>query len=409
MMGKSAVKPFGVNLLSSFTKHYSITYVAYSLAESLLGRGGPISLVDVRFDQTAEVRPVPAHLSPYLARSVAEMRHPITVHAMPAMFLPEVLARNPVLRNPNTLQVANLWWEFPGLPAVVAENLWRFDAVLTHSDFVANLATAQAPGTHVINAPLRWRVDVPAATDRARFGLRPTGTAFLFVFDADSESGTIDPLTGHGRKNPLELIEVFRTAFPGPSEDVQLVIRATNIEKPAHAALKARLEAACRDDGRIRILSGHLPFAELMGLTASCDAYVSLHRGEGLGLGMLEAMALGKPVIASAWSGNLSFMNLTNSCPVRCRLVPLRPEYRYFGFELPPGTLWAEPIKEEAAAVMRHLHHDRPFREAVGRRARAGYETHQAAAQSETWIDELQALYAIFPHRPRVTGKYSSP
>ena len=209
----------------------------------------------------------------------------------------------------------------------MSDELWRFDAVLTHSDFLAQLALALASGTQVINAPLRWRIDGPAAPDRGRFSLPPSATVFLFVFDADTESGTIDPLTGHGRKNPRELI---------------------------------------------------------------------------------EAMAFGKPVITSAWSGNLDFMNLANSCLVRCRVVPLRAGYRYWGFELPPGTLWAEPIKEEAATAKRQLHYDRSFREAIGRRARAGYESHQKAAQAETWIDELKTLHEIFPHRPRVVGKHSS-
>ena len=50
---------------------------------------------------------------------------------------------------------------------------------------------------------------------------------------------------------------------------------------------------------------------------AACDAYVSLHRSEGTGLTITDAMALGKPVIATGWSGNMDFMNVANSFPVQ--------------------------------------------------------------------------------------------
>jgi glycosyltransferase involved in cell wall biosynthesis len=402
------VETFGINLVGTFTKRFSLAYVACSLAESLIDQNVPLSLLNVQFEGDATPAAFPRHLAAYERPAAAGLAHPVTLYVLPAVVLPDLMAAHAWLRDPRRIHVANLWWEFAALPSTAAQEVLRHDVILAHTDFIANLAAAHAPGTHVVKTPLNWRIACDAEPDRSRFGLPASGTAFLFVYDADSEYGTIDPSTGHSRKNPWELIDAFRLAFPASNDDVHLVIRATNLEKPSHAALRERLLAAARGDGRIRVLSGAMQFADVMSLTASCDVYVSLHRAEGLGLGMLEAMAVGKPVIASAWSGNLSFMNLANSCPVRCRLVPLREGYRYWGVELPPGTVWAEPIKEDAAAFMRLLHQDRSFREAVGRRARAAYEAHQAAARQETWIDELRAFYQTFPHRPRIAGKYSA-
>lgn len=400
---------FGINLVGTFTKRFSLSFVACSLAESLIERTVPLALLNVHFDGDAVSAPFPRHLSAYERPAAAGFVHPVTLYVLPAVVLPDLMAAHSWLRDPGRIHVNNLWWEFAALPSAAAQEVLRHDVILAHSDFVAHLAATHAPGTHVVKAPLTWRIPGAAGPDRSRFGIPVEGTAFLFVYDADSEYGTVDPSTGDSRKNPWDLIEAFRMAFPAAAgDDVHLVVRATNIEKPAHAALRERLLAAVQGDGRIRILAGAMRFDDVMSLTASCDAYVSLHRAEGLGLGMLEAMSVGKPVIASAWSGNLSFMNLANSCPVRCRLVPLREGYRYWGVELPPGTVWAEPIKEDAAAWMRLLHRDPRFREALGRRARAAYEAHQAAALQETWIDELRAYHETFPYRPRVAGKYSA-
>lgn len=402
------MEPFGINVVGTFTRRYSLSYVACSLAESLIERRVPLALLDVRFSDGAPPSPFPRHLAAYERPGTEGFAHPVTLYVLPAVVLPDLMAAHAWLRDPRRIHVTNLWWEFATLPTAAAREVLRHDAILAYSDFIANLAAAHAPGTHVVKAALNWRIGCHATPDRDRFGIPPGGTAFLFVYDADSEHGTVDPASGHSRKNPWDLIEAFRLAFPASEPDVHLIIRASNIDKPAHAALRQRLLAAVQGDGRIRIVDGEMRFEDVMSLTASCDVYVSLHKAEGLGLGMLEAMSFGKAVIASAWSGNLTFMNLANSCPVRCRLVPLREGYRYWGVELPPGTVWAEPIREDAAASMRLLHHDRRFREEVGRRARASYEAHQAEARRETWIDELASLHATFPNRPRIAGKYSA-
>ena len=84
---------------------------------------------------------------------------------------------------------------------------------------------------------------------------------------------------------------------------------------------------------------------------SSCDAYVSLHRSEGIGLTIAEAMGLGKPVIATGWSGNTDFMDVSNAFPVGYRLVELEENVGPYH----AGEVWAEPSVEHAAELMRFV------------------------------------------------------
>src|SRR5690606_26031032 len=114
------------------------------------------------------------------------------------------------------------------------------------------------------------------------------------------------------------------------------------------------------------LIDHNLSRAELVGLIEACDCYVSLHRSEGLGLTMAEAMLLGKPVIATGYSGNLEFMDRSNSLLVGYDLVPI-------GRDIPPypgDLLWAEPSCAEAAEAMCWVHEHPDEARALGERAR---------------------------------------
>jgi glycosyltransferase involved in cell wall biosynthesis len=105
----------------------------------------------------------------------------------------------------------------------------------------------------------------------------------------------------------------------------------------------------------------------MVGLTASFDSFVSLHRSEGFGIGMAQAMYLGKPVIATGYSGNMDFMNHNNSYLVRYRLVEL--DQNYGPYE--KGYVWADPDLEHAAELMRRVFADPGGAQQVARQAEA--------------------------------------
>ena len=126
------------------------------------------------------------------------------------------------------------------------------------------------------------------------------------------------------RKNPLAAIAAFRKAF-GDAPDRVLAIKV--IDNGAQWA-RRELDTAIAGAGNIRLIEGMLPEADMAGLMAAADIVISLHRSEGFGLVPAQAMALGKPVIATAWSGNLDFMNKNNSALVSYSLSGARPGRR---------------------------------------------------------------------------------
>jgi glycosyltransferase involved in cell wall biosynthesis len=242
------------------------------------------------------------------------------------------LERCGVHLRPGVRRAAVLYWECETPPADLADRLRGIDEVWAPTRFVADAfrpALSIPVYTLLPGLELPAVIPAPRADDRFRF---------LFTFDMASLMA---------RKNPLGLIRAFRRAFR-PDEPAELVIKVARGEQcPADLA---ELAAACRDNG-VSLIDHHLPRADLLGLMAGCDCYVSLHRAEGLGLGMAEAMLLGKPVVATRYSGNLDFLTDDTASLVDCELVPVPA-----GTPYPPGARWAEPSVVHAAEQLRRVY-----------------------------------------------------
>jgi glycosyltransferase involved in cell wall biosynthesis len=214
------------------------------------------------------------------------------------------------------------------------------------------------------------------------FGLSRTADrrfTFLFVFHLSS---------GMARKNPLGLLAAFRAAFRA-EEPVDLVLKVTSFGPNGRndAGMATLREAAMGLN--VQIVDQVLSTNETLALVEACDAYVSLHRSEGLGLSMAEAMLLGRPVIASRYSGNLDFMTDDNSLLVPGRLVAVGPD-------IPPhepDALWFDPSLEEAARRMRQLYEHPSFCRELGERARRNaVKQFCPHAAGQRMIARLQAI-----------------
>jgi glycosyltransferase involved in cell wall biosynthesis len=131
----------------------------------------------------------------------------------------------------------------------------------------------------------------------------------------------------------------------------------------------ARLRDEVRDLGG-RIIEGTLPRSETNALLAACDCYASLHRAEGFGLTLAEAMLLGKPTVATAYSANLDFMTPQNSFLVSNRLVELKSAIGPY----PAGAVWAEPDVEHAVEHLRFVFEHRDDARQIGLRAKQDLE-----------------------------------
>jgi glycosyltransferase involved in cell wall biosynthesis len=164
------------------------------------------------------------------------------------------------------------------------------------------------------------------------------------------------------RKNPIGAIEAFRAAF-GDRSDRLLVMKIANPDHyPADFALIA---TAVGDAKNIRIDTQLYPPGVAHALTAAADIVLSLHRSEGFGLVPAEAMLLGKPVIATGWSGNMTFMDAQSAALVDFRLVDAKdPRQVYY------GSHWAEPNLESVVFQLRRLADDAMERTALGLRAK---------------------------------------
>lgn len=253
--------------------------------------------------------------------------------------------------------IALWYWELERFPARWHGNFDYYDEIWVPTQFCREAFEAVSPiPIHSIPYPLEPFAGEPR---RADFGIPGDACVFLFNFDFFSTLA---------RKNPQGAIAAFRKAFAS-TEKAVLVLKSIN---GAHdPAGREQIQRAIEGLNVIWI-EEHLSSEQMRNLFASADCYVSLHRSEGLGLGMAQAMSAGKPVIATGYSGNLEFMTPDNSLLVPYTLTELTEDY---GPASSPciyerGNRWAEPDITYAAEQMRRLCLDSALRHQIGERAR---------------------------------------
>lgn len=249
-------------------------------------------------------------------------------------------------------RVLAVWnWELPAVPRDWDRGFRSVHGILCTSQFVEDaMRRAGGPPTAVIHYP----VPRPRLAPMGRMDIDLTDDAFvsLCVFDASS---VVE------RKNPLGAIAAHRLAF-GDDPSKILIIKTYNtcLAGPGWQDVLA----AARGHANIRIVDRKMSREEVWSLMALCDVFISLHRSEGVGLAPLEAMRLGRAVLATAWSGNMDFMDDGNAALVPHDKVPAmdrRGVYSVIGAE------WAEPRIAVAAQLLQRLFQDAPWRASLGR------------------------------------------
>ncbi len=267
-------------------------------------------------------------------------------------------------------------WELPKYPAAWAAQLRRFDEVWALSGFIgASLATAGV-ASHLIGqgVELEGGPNLP----RRYFGIRESAFVLLNLFDVSSYPS---------RKNPdaiLGLLERIRR--DDPYRDVQLVLKVKNGERAAE-----EWAATMVDDPQVKVISTPLDTHGVRSLLAACDCFVSLHRAEGFGRGLGEAMALGRLALGTGWSGNLDFMTAENSLLVRHTLTKLRSgEYPHW-----QGQSWAEPDLDHAWSLLRPVMDDPDRGRAIARQGQADVlRTHGNRAVGLRILQRLEQIAA---------------
>jgi len=233
-------------------------------------------------------------------------------------------------------------WELPTFPKNFARSEKYFNEIWVLSNYVSE-SVSNALSIPVVKIPSPIQFDESKLVkNKEKFGLKEKDFVFLFIFDFCSY---------FERKNPLAIIEAFQKAFD-EKDDVTLVFKTINGTKFSYEFNK--LKNSCNSKN-ILLINEHWSKDDLLSLVASSDCYVSLHRSEGLGLTMAEAMLAKKPVIATAYGGNSDFMNINNSFPVKFKLIELNKDYGPYK----KGNFWAEPDINHAASLMKEVYENR--------------------------------------------------
>ncbi len=318
----------GVNVVGFLGAELGIGESARLLVAALAAHRVPYATTSVdRFSQSRTTRPgVDSASSEAFDTTVLCVNSDLTPTVAPA--IADLMDRS--------YRIGMWYWEVEDFPPTQHGGFAVLDEVWVATDFVRRAVEPHSPvPVRTLTPPLPQRGAEPTLTT-ADLGL-PDRPYLLFSFDFLS---TVE------RKNPLGLLEAFSAAF-APDEGPLLVIKSINADKRPAQAERLRLAAATRPD--VVLLEEHVSPEARDALVAHCSAYVSLHRSEGLGLTMAEAMAWGKPVVATRYSGNLQFMTDQNSF-----LVGWRPATVPSGAApYPAGGTWADPDPAEATRLIR--------------------------------------------------------
>lgn len=337
-----------VNILGYIRGQFGLAESARLYARALIDAGVQVRLydVDLGLPHGWEDRSLEAWIGEGIP-------HRVSIIFINPDYLQQALKKIGSARLEGRYLIACWFWELERVPEAWLPAIDQVDEIMVASEFIEN-AFRRVTSKPILRVPQPLSEIHDSGLQRVDFGLEEGKFIFLVTFDFNSWVE---------RKNPYAALNAFRSAFPLERDDVRLLIKSSNGFR--HPEKLRELLNVSAQDGRILVRDQIIDRAHLNALQRCANAYVSLHRAEGLGLGLAECMAMGKPVIATAWSGNMDFMSEENSCLVGFRMIPVR-EGEYPNSE---GSFWADANIEEAADYMRRLVDEPGFAVGIGARA----------------------------------------
>ena len=362
----------GVTLIGSFTGKDSISKVMRDLLFAIHDAGIPFQALNTGGNEDPARTGVLQLMTP--PKDFMVRKHPLVI---------EIL--NGVSPRKMVNGLANIvFWEFEDGFLPVYPAFSRKSHVIGMSDFVVGMLRHELPATVRVSKllyPFRPNFGkIPSRRDvRSRFGIPQDAFAVFFNFDFAS---------GFGRKNPDGAMRAFATAFKDDPKTFLVFKTMRSCQFPRRVEYLERLAKELKIADRFLMIHSYVSSSDIYGLTNACDVYLSLHRGEGFGLGVAEAMSLGLPVVVSDYSATTEFCNSENSILVPCQVVRPRADqqdhltYTYV-------TKWAEPNIAFAADALRRLRRDSGLCARLGERAGTDISEHFSISRFKASLEAI--------------------
>jgi glycosyltransferase involved in cell wall biosynthesis len=249
-------------------------------------------------------------------------------------------------------------WELPKWPSYLDFVFKYINGFWSATTYIKDAFSTYLSSNKIVMSPPSVRIPKSELDD---FDVRVASEQFTFLTIFDGESGI-------ARKNPHATIKAFLRAFP-EDQTVRLLVKSMNLNMAAPSAQE--LLRIINNDSRIQFINEKLNKADLYKLSRQSHCFVSLHRAEGFGRNIAEAMLMNRPCIVSDFSGNLDFCTDETAFLVGGQMIPISPEEYFCG----RGQYWFDASVEAAAVVMRQVYEDRPLAAKKARQARDHMKT----------------------------------
>lgn len=320
----------GVNYIGYFNEPCGLTEATISNVNALEKSGIDVNVVSYLFNHKRDS---------YNNRAIEDSKkHEINIFHINIGTIKKFIKDLGKSQFKNKYNIAFWVWEFMEIPKEILPYMSLFDEIWTASDFCVKIFSQKAL-CPVICFP--HPIEIPNSNlNRKELDLPEDKFIFLTIFD--SHSAIL-------RKNPFAVVQSFKDTFDKDNNDVLLLVKCINLDDFPEE--KNKFHNLIKDNTNIKILNERISRTELTGLIQNCDSLVSLHRSEGFGLTMAEAMYFKKPVIATGYSGNMEFMNINNSFPVKYTLSPLKSSHGM----IKKGFIGADASVQDASIKMKEI------------------------------------------------------
>lgn len=273
---------------------------------------------------------------------ITSLSYNINIFQFSARWVPHYFSKIEKRALDKFYNIGYWFCEVPSIPDKWAQHMERFDEIWTSSTFCAN-AFSRSAKIPVVQIPLYIEPQEITERIKSRKAERLISEFnFLTIFNVYSDAE---------RKNILFTIRAFIYAYEN-NVKVKLIVKVSNLEHDP--ILTEKLIGISKNYKNIKIISGYTETNEIQALYDQADAYVSLHRAEGFGLTISDAMSRGIPVITTGYSGNMEFCQATDTRLVAYTLRQVGHERLRYRAD----DTWAEPDMEDAILAFKEIYNE---------------------------------------------------